>query len=308
MKKLTRLIPLFAALIVSACGGGSSGSSSGDVAGSGVLSVGLTDAPVVNAENVVIYFTQVQLHGDDGTTTEIPVYDPLTGLPGRSIDLLQLQGDKSIVLFREELPAGNYSWLRLELDLEPQRSYIQINGQQHALRCTSCQNSGYKLNRSFKVETDAVMAYTVDFDLRKSITLSNNGYHLRPTLRVVQTAAAGHLSGVVDGTLISQLGGEAGCAVYVYEGHNVVANDIYLPEAQALPAGHHNPVASAAVAASSHDYTVGFLAAGNYTVALTCDAERDDVASQDSAVEFYGATNVTIAAGQITMHDFNPQP
>jgi len=299
MGRLTTFILILLALLVSACGGGSSNN-----AGSGTLSIGLTDAPVTGAQNVVIHFTRVQIHSGDGTTTEIPVTDPATNLPGRSIDLMLLQGDKSVALFDKELPAGNYSWMRLELDLD--KSYIVTSTGTHQLNCTSCPNSGYKLNRSFKVDKDAVMAYTVDFDLLKSITLANNGYHLRPTLRVVETAAAGHLSGDVDATLIASLGGETGCVVYVYDGHDVIANDIYLPVGIAVPADHFNPLATGNVEATTHKYTVGYLAAGDYTVALTCDGENDDISAQDAGVVFHGAANVTVAAGKTTTHSFAP--
>ena len=301
MDRLTIYILIFLTLLVSACGGGSD-----TEAGSGTLSVGLTDTPVVGAEKVVIHFTNVQIHSGGGTTTDVAIIDPVTRLPGHSIDLMQLQGDKSLVLFDKVLPTGNYSWMRLEVDFDPLKTYIQIAGQQHALNCTSCQNNGYKLNRSFKVNKDAVMAYMVDFDLHKSITLSNNGYHLRPTLRMVETAVAGHLSGDVDATLIASLGGETGCTVYVYDGHDVTANDIYLPVGIAVPADHFNPLATANVEMTTHKYTVGYLAAGNYTVALTCDGENDDISTQDASVAFHGTVNVIVVAGQTTTHSFAP--
>ena len=284
-------------MLLSACGNGND-------AGSGMLSISLTDTPVVDAEKVVIHFTGVQVHDEAGVTTEITATDPITHLPGRSIDLLQLQGDKSVVLFERALVAGNYSWIRLVVDFDPQKTFIQIAGQQYRLRCTSCQNNGYKLNRSFKVENDAVMAYMVDFDLRKSITLSNNVYHLRPTLRMVKTAASGHLVGDVDSTLINSLGGELGCMVYVYDGHGAIPGDIFLPEGIAIPDDHNNPVATAIVEATTHAYTVGFLAAGNYTVALTCDGESDNILLQDSGVTFHGTANMTVEAGKTTSHSF----
>ena len=299
MYQLRLLALLIMSLVLSACGGGSSNGS-----GSGTLSVSLTDSPVVGADKVVIYFTSVQVHEADGSTTDVNVIDPVTKTAGRSVDLLQLQGTKSLVLFDKELPAGNYDWMRLQVDFDPGKTYIQIGGKQYALNCTSCQNNGYKLNRSFKVNDAAVMAYSVDFDLTKSITLANGIYHLRPTLRVVETAASGNLSGSVDSTLISSLGGETGCAVYVYDGSNVLANDIYLPEGSALPFEHHNPVATAMMDATTHQYTVGYLAAGDYTAALTCDAENDNASTQDPGVTFHGTANITIQSGQTTTHDF----
>ena len=305
MGRATNTLLLIVPLLLSACGGGSSGSGSSSTAGSGSLTVAVTDTPVTGAEKVVIHFTAIQVHGGDGTTTEIPIIDPVTQTAGRSIDLLQLQGDKSLVLFNQELASGNYSWMRLAVDFDPLKTYIQVNGQQHALRCTSCDNTGYKLNRSFEVIKDGVMAYIVDFDLGKSITLSNNGYHLRPTLRMVETAAAGHLSGEVDATLINSLGGTEGCRVYVYDGHDVSPDDIYLPIGAPLPENYVNPVATANVDDTSHQYMVGYLAAGNYTVSLTCDGELDDIDEDNSGdVSFYGTANITIEAGQTASHPF----
>ena len=296
MGKISMTLLMSLTLLVSACGGGSSTGTGG----TGTLSIGITDAPVLGAENVVIHFTNIQLHSANGTTTDIPVIDPVTKLLGRSIDLMQLQGDKSLVLFDTELESGNYSWMRLDVDFDPDKTYINVAGQQHALRCISCQNNGYKLNRSYKVEKDSVMAYTVDFDLQKSITLDNKNYHLRPTLRVVETAAAGHLGGDVDETLIASLGGESGCIVYVYDGTDTIANDIYLPEGLDVPDSHHNPVATALVEVTTHTYTAGYLPAGNYTVALTCDGENDDILTQDAGVTFHAVASVTVEAGKTT--------
>ena len=147
------------------------------------------------------------------------------------------------------------------------------------------------------------MAYTVDFGLQKSIAFDNTRYHLRPTLRMIETAAAGHLSGDVDATLITSLGGEdPACVVYVYDGANITPNDIYLPESAVIPDSHHNPVATALVDTTTHAYTVGFLPAGTYTVALTCDAENEDILTQDADVTFHAAANVTIEAGKTSMH------
>ena len=295
------------ALLLSACGSDSSGDSGdGDSSsGSGTLSVNLTDAPIDEANKVLIHFTKVLIHGGDAADTEVTITDPLTGAAGRSIDLMNLQGDNSVVFFEQTLAAGTYSWMRLDLDLDVSKSYIELtDGSQHALDCTSCETSGFKLNNSFSVESEAIMAYTLDFDLRKSITVAGNKYKLRPTLRVIANAESGHLSGEVDGTLISNLGGVEGCAVYVYEGNDISPQDIYVPENESIPNDQNNPITTANVDPITFGYTVGFLVAGNYTVALTCDAEDDDVLAQDQTLFFYGEENVAIESGQTTIHSF----
>lgn len=289
---------LFISIGMTACGGG-------NVQGTGTLEIGITDAPVDSAEAVVIHFTEATLHGPDGNTI-VPVIDPVTDQPGRSIDLLQLQGGMWTGLFTNEVTAGDYSWIRLTLDLT--QSYIQISGQQYALRCTSCENNGYRLNRSFNVATDGTMALMLDFDLRKSITdpSSSLDYILRPTVRVVETAASGEITGEIDSTLIADLGGFTGCSVYAFAGNDALLDDVYIPIDMAIPAEQNNPVSTAKVVFENniYQYTLSFLPAGDYTVALTCDADMDSAATDDT-LAFSDPVNVTVIASETSNGDIN---
>jgi hypothetical protein len=292
------LVVILSVLIVSCSDGGSSNT--------GSLNVSVTDAPVnySEVEGVVVNFTGVTVKGPQGEST-YAVTDPVTGAPSRSIDLLTLSGDKSVVLFDQNLETGKYNWMRLDTD--PTKTYITVNGKQYALRCSSCEQNGFKLNRSFRIDDSGVVAYTVDFDLNKSITDPQSGdhYKLRPTARVVETALAGNIAGTVSDTVIAGLGGEQGCAVYVYGG-DVTPDDIYLPES-GTPSSHVNPVSTARVAYDSttetYSYTAAFLPAGQYSVALTCDTEFDDI-SEDNSITFYGPNTVTVIEQQTTFHNF----
>jgi hypothetical protein len=199
------------------------------------------------------------------------------------------------------LSAGQYSWVRLDVDLDLSRSYIEVAGQRRELRCTSCDNNGLKLNRSFNVPADGAIAFTVDFDLRSSISDPQSGlhYNLRPTLRTVETALAGNISGTVDGTLITDLTGGPS-AVYVYEGGGVTPNDIFRPDVGDPPVTWNNPVGTAPVEfdGSTYRYEAGYLPAGTYMAALNCDAQLDDPTMDDSgSVSFNGADIVPVPAG-----------
>jgi hypothetical protein len=292
-------------LILAGCdsGGGDNGAGTGD------MSLSLTDAPVDGAEAVVVYFDAITVKASGGSRKTYSVNDPVTGQPGRSVDLMQLTGSRSVVLLdNQQLSAGQYSWLRLDVDLDPSRSYIEIAGQRHELRCNSCDNNGLKLNRGFDVPTDGTVAYTVDFDLRSSISNPQSGthYNLRPTLRIVETALAGNIAGTVDSTLVSTLG-DGPCAVYVYESGGVTPNDIFLPEADDPPPTWNNPVSTASVdfEDNSYRYEVGYLPAGTYTTALTCDTQQDDPTRDSSkVVSFSGIDNVQVTAGSTTPKDF----
>ncbi|MGD8925586.1 MAG: DUF4382 domain-containing protein [Thioalkalispiraceae bacterium] len=302
MLKLSRLfislIVLSASLAFTACGGGSA-------EGTGTIQVGVTDAPIDNADAVIIFFNEATLHGPNGDI-HIKVYDPDTGLLGRSIDLLQLQGGMWTGLFDDVVVAGHYSWIRLNLDLS--RSYIQIGGEPYALRCTSCENSSFRLNRSFDVATDGVMSLMLDFDLRKSITDPTSGadYILRPTVRVVETAASGDVMGEIDQQLITDLGGYSGCSVYAFTGNDAVADDIYIPVNMIVPEGQNNPVSTARVMYDNniYYYTLSYLPAGEYTLALTCDADMDS-ASTDDVLMFSTPINVTVIAGDTSNGDMS---
>jgi len=300
-----RLYFLFVVMMFSmglaGCGGGGQGN------GTGTLQLGITDAPVDSAEAVVIHFTAINLHHDGGTR-KISVIDPVTKLEGYSIDLLALQAGQWTGLVDAIITAGHYSWIRLDVDLS--KSYIQIGGQMYDLVCNSCENNGYKLNSSFTVEQDAVLALMLDFDLRKSITDPANGsnaYILRPTLRTIEMAASGRVSGSVDPTLIANLGGIEGCAVYVFDGHDAIPNDVYIPFDMMSPVQqHNNPVSTTNVFLdndSSYTYTLAFLPAGNYTASLTCDAEQDNAATIDNLL-FVNSANINVVAGETTTLNF----
>jgi len=299
------------------------GSSSG---GSGALSVSMTDAPVSDADISAVWvrFTSVIVKqaGNGGQTTEIPVSDNL-GNPYIDLDLKSLSGGETATLLGQyELPAGHYSWRRLVID--PAYTYIVESGNgQSLLDCSSCDESHLKLNRSFTIDQGGVTAFTIDFDLRKSVTLTDSesvpprpdyAYKLRPTLRIVDTALAGNFSGTVDGTWLEGMLGApvvsdpTGCGVYVFDGFDVVPDDMYFP-LSGSSGNHTNPVAIADVTVDTGSgalvYTAAFLPAGGYTAALTCDLmaddpESDEVNTASGTVIFLDQKNVTVTAGATT--------
>jgi len=306
VKSFYFIFALIVATFIVSCGGDTSEK------GSGTLSLSITDAPVRHADAVVIYFEKAIVNSSVDGRVDVDVIDPDTMVPGRSIDLLQLTGDRTVELLSETFSEGRINWIRLEVDFDPAKTYIEIDGTRYPLRCVSCEKNGVKLVSSFEILPDMTNAYTLDFDLQKSITDPQSGidYILRPTIRVVKSDLAGSIRGTVDSTLISSLGGEQGCSVYVYEGFDAVTDDIYMPEDMPVPETHNNPVMAATVELNPmnelYEYHAAFLSAGSYTVALTCDAENDDPLLDDDNVSFYGAANEVVISGQETSHNFMP--
>ena len=287
-------------MLLSACSG--SGGGGGET---GRLSLGVTDAPVDEASSVVVQFSGVAFKRA-GAAPE--VVQNLTPSP-RQLDLLQYQGGRAAVLLDGvTLPAGEYQWIRLIVDNQPdvRDSYIVLTGGEECeLRVPSGAESGLKLMRGFTLPADGSVALTVDFDLRKSIHAPPGqrsgdcavGYLMRPTLRLVDDANVGAIAGRVDSALIAA---ECLPKVYVFSGNAVTPDD--LEEADGADA---DPLVVAGVAiengSTAHPYRAAFLPPGPYTVAFTCD---DDDAAADETLVFAGAQSVTVQANLIATADF----
>ena len=298
------------ALLLTACGGGGGGG--GSASGSG-FSLGLTDAPVSDLALVCVTFTEVIVHPSDGSDdTVIDVTDGEDSPEcrdagdGKTINLKSLNEGNSIMLVDEyPLQGGDYSWIRLVID--PDNTYVVVDegGAELLLDCSSCDQSHLKLNRSFNIEAEGWVAFTIDFDLRKSITLRNRNkpnpqdfdYKLRPTLRIVDTGIA---SSFIWGYVTDTRSEPTECAVYVYEG-NVTPDDICVTtDVQGAPvdcpSDDARPYMTANVVpgGTDYDYRTGFLYPGPYTVALMCEDDNPDT---DDDLTYYDTTLVQAVAG-----------
>ncbi|MAT66470.1 MAG: hypothetical protein CMN57_12610 [Gammaproteobacteria bacterium] len=274
---------------LAACGGGG-GSDSG---ATGSFSLSITDAPVDDAQEVVVTFTAVTLKPADGDAITITLDTP------QSINLLDYQNGASVTLVDDEaVTAGDYAWIRLTLDQN--NTYIVDSlGREHDLTIPSSAQTGLKLNNSFTLAADETLAYTIDFDLRKSVHLTGTGeYIMRPTLRMVKDAEAASLGGSVDSSLIAThcVDAEDIPAVYVFESGDPV-DDMD---------GGNDPVATATIPMDGvYEYKVTLLEPGTYTLAFTCDADQDGPdTDDDAAMTFVGETDVTLTAGATTTHNF----
>jgi hypothetical protein len=265
-----------ATLALSACGGGG-GSSTGQMA----LSV--ADAPIDGAEAVVVKFTGVELTGNGGNPVTITFAQP------KSIDLLNQSGTASAVLFNQPIPAGSYGQIRLMVvaDGNPSNSYITLSdGTMHGLQVPSGFETGLKLVSGFDVPSSGVVDYTIDFDLRKSITCPSGqapACVLKPTAKLVDNTTVGNIQGVVSNTLVP-----SGCTpgVYLYAGAVTAPEDM---DSAAPTSDTNQPLASKVPVANSsppYYYQFTFLPPGTYTVAFTCQADQDDPDQSDSAVTF----------------------
>jgi hypothetical protein len=299
-------------MLLAACGGGSGSD------GSGTLSLSITDAPVQNEDiaEVIVCFTDVIIHPSNGDPDRIEDVRNDDG-SCREINLKELTNGRSVVLGEFDIPAGDYSWIRLDID--PENTVIierEVVGEPDEvddsqpddlypaakLDCSSCDQSHLKLNRKFTIEDTGFIGFTIDFDLQKSLTLQlplsvkprpDDAYKLRPTLRILDTELAStFIWGSVTDTLPT--GGDPSvCRVYTYTGDMVTPDDICNAGCTEGPNTEDRPLNIALVegpAAGPFKYRTGSLIPGTYTLALFCVS--DDPA-MDEALNYIGEKEFT---------------
>ncbi len=169
-----------------------------------------------------------------------------------------------------------------------------------------------QLVSGFVVPVNGEVNFTLDVDLRRAITKPANQDHylLRPAIRMVDNSAVGTISGTIGDSLInhesctSQMEADTteGNVVYLYGGKDADTGDIYLDN-QGLPADDSNPITTANVTydsgSDSYVYEIGFVPAGEYTLAFTCQG-LDDMPESDETLVFPDQANLDVEAGSTT--------
>lgn len=309
---IRHVIPTVFCSLLLACGSDSNSTTQ--------VSFSVKDAPVDNAEAVVITFTAVELLGPAGDSVTFDLGAPT------AVDLLSLQGTNSRLLVdRAEVAPAIYTGVQLQAEfanascqslVAPFDSYITIDGTDYPIILPSGE---LKIQSDLTIATGGLTSYVIDFDLRQSIAERGQTgcYNLKPVLRIVDTATTGDLSGVVDGALLGGEGCSAdavsgeGAAVYLYAGADVIPDDVDGVDAEPLTSSLLTPLGDSS---GNFSYEIGFLLTGDYTAAFTCNANQDDpdtddtTASEDGGVRFSQSANVSIAADQTTSFTFSPTP
>lgn len=246
-------------------------------------------------------FTGVSIKPATGEAVEFLFDEP------RSIDLLELQGNASASLVTgEQVSAGQYEWVRLHVNAVQDNvmdSYIEFNdGTQQELNIPSGAQTGLKLVSGFTVPAGGSADFTIDFDLRKSITSPPGllAAILKPALRLVDNVSVGSITGTIDVDLVNAACADPAVndgAVYVYAGADVTPVDVQ--------GNANDPIVSALVnlVEGEYSYELGFLQEGDYTVSYTCDAANDDPTTADT-ITFEQSATVPVLAGVPTGSDF----
>ncbi len=314
-KKKLSLALILPTVLITAC---NSGSSEGP---DPVFSLAVSDAPVNELSSVVACFNQIQLKrsdsaggdlvftvGADNNTiaaNDLCVDGNNRVIPNTvGINLLEYTGSDSIdLLDGVSIEAGAYSQLRLVMS-EGSYGIEADSGEKVPVSVPSNQ---LKLD-GFTATQGGVIDFTVEFDLRKGMTnpVGQDDYFLKPRgVRLVDNSEAGHITGTVSETLLSDNAGE-GCVVtppdlttnvatvYLYEGTDLEIGSL----TDNGGAGANQPLTSTGVTydgVQTYSFEIGFVNAGGYTIALSCDTE--DEPEVDDDVDFVQAENVTVTEG-----------
>ncbi|MFL6549145.1 MAG: DUF4382 domain-containing protein [Povalibacter sp.] len=218
-----------------------------------------------------------------------------------SADLMQLvELQDSLRLFTAEtLPEGSYVGVRLLLaDDQQNASVSRLDGTQFDLNLAE----GDYTAIDFTVEKDksSSASLSLTLDLRKSLAFSadDSNYTLTPVLRSAVTDEAAQVSGLVSATCPVGTSLAQGGAVYLFKGQDVDPNDL---------GSAAEPFATSAVTTTSlndqFSYGLRFLPPGDYTIALTCNGDTDELGSDDD-IAFVATTNIQLSSAETATHNF----
>jgi len=201
-----------AALMLSACGGGSS---YGTSTAQGTLRVGLTDAPACGFDQVNVTVQKVSVNQSATASDTDAGWTDITLSPAMRVDLLTLTNGAFTTLGQTPLGVGHYSQIRLVLAANDSsnplaNSVVPTGGAEVALTTPSGQQTGLKLNADITIAADQMADFLLDFDACKSVVHAGNSgkYLLKPVISVIPNFISG-VSGFVDtslangGTLVS---------------------------------------------------------------------------------------------------------
>lgn len=198
---------LLGAGLLVACGG-SGGTPTG------TLKLAMTDAPACGYDHVYVTVNKIRVHPSataDGT--ELLGWRELS-IPAQRIDLLSLTNGVLQELGSLPLPAGNYQQLRLVLAdnpanpsaANPLANALVRSGSDTEIPLTtpSAQQSGFKLQARFDVQSGQVADMVLDFDACRSIVKAgaSGRYNLKPVVAVIPRLTTA-IEGYVDPALAS---------------------------------------------------------------------------------------------------------
>lgn len=279
-----------------------------------LLTLGLSDSLPEDLKQVVIEIDSITFRRSSGSEEVVDAFtferegEDVVDAPSFQIDLLQHRGRNQQVVIEElQLPTGTYSEVLIEILVgSVNRSFVQLQNDEL---------------REITV-TDGVLAlpgirlaagtekFVIEFGLAQALQFrsTENKYHLANTgIRIENATTSASLSGQVNTDLFN---GEAPCSeksppttgnrVYLYKGIDLpVENLADVFTTASAPPAPDNAIAPYAVASLVEEddtehwrYVFGYLPAGDYTLAFSCNTAADDSVN-------FNDLNIPLPANQV---------
>jgi len=278
----SRLLPLAALILLSGCEAG--------------LTVDLTGVPTDGAQEVVLDLASVKLltDNDELVTLSLEDADP--------IDMLAFQKGETFRLVSDRAVASDH-FVGIALAFDSDGSFVtQDDGDEVAITTPSTIAFA---DVDLTLEDLDEVRLVLELNLRFSLVDDGAGtYDLDPVLRAVLPGEAGAIGGAVASGIVESdecRQGRAvttGVAVYAFKGSGITPADYD---------GQTNLISAANVelddTAGQYRYSLHFLPQGTYTLALTCEADAENPASDDD-LTFLDTGTVTVGAGATSTLDF----
>lgn len=284
MKKL-KIFSVWLALAVLALGCGEEGGLKG------TLKISITDAPIdadnIKAVNIII--TNVEGFQNDNWKAFKNFEQPV------GVNLLAYTGGKSVLLIDQFTSPGEFSAMRLGLNManrnssfivSPQSNVVFQDGTSSPLYMVEGSASEVVLDKSLGISSRGLTDITLDFDLRKSIRINDNGeFILDPFVRVVKTNNAGQINATLMNPIPQRL------VVYAYPKGSYTTAE--MQETSERPS-FYNATTSAAI--KTKNFSIGFLESGSYDLIVV----KHDVSGK--AFEVLGKqTDIVVNAREQTL-------
>lgn len=251
------VLSLTVTTLITGCGGaGETTASLPSGQNKGIVSFNLTDAPTddVNVKSVYVTFHALRYqYADNDDKWEYVEFNE-----SRTINLLDLQDGKTTLLQEIELPAGEISHVNFIIDTNECYVDLYVGGLQ-PLYIINSDEIGFSASGGFTVQAGKTVTVTADFDVRKSVKLTENGeYILCPAIKIVDNNDVGCIKGAMDLRLTRDI---SSVIVYAYQDGSWNANE----------SNTTNNFSGAVVSNSvkMKSYTLSWIPVGTYDLVIT---------------------------------------
>lgn len=170
----------------------------------GRLTLSITDGPTddINVKGVNLVFLNVEMRRN-GEWKSLKSFDQPIG-----VNLLEYTGGSSLLLIDQYVDPGEISAFRFTLNVanpnesvirSPQSNITYANGSSKPLYLADTDNHQVVIEEQLGIETTGITDITLDFDVRKSISLNGeNQFVMNPFVRVLETKSTGHIAALVS--------------------------------------------------------------------------------------------------------------